>query len=909
MRKILLAAAALIATSAMAAGPIIWNGANSRDLTTDGLLTPRLTLPENAVVTSADQIIVRAPASITAPWTLTLPGDPGTADFVLTTNGSGVTEWQDATGLIIGPANTFAGFDAAGNITAVPGWNYDPANFDGVTVDNTIVPVTATSGTLNTYRTVVNPAATVTNTTWIQTQHEMNIGTGNGANMDDVVGMQVNVNSREDSDVDNLTLFQANADIGDNDAITVTNINGIQNSIDIDDQATVQGVVGITSNTNSAAGSQITGLTQVQIGGNIDTVTGGYAGVNITPNITAVNTVNGSFFGGTITTAGSNVTGFSSSPTVTNELTGSYSGFTNSPNLGETNGAQGFSDFAQVDDNQTNSYQSVVAAPTVTVANSYTSFSGAPSLGTIENGYGLSDGPNVTSVENYTSANLGGVFTTVTDNYKGVNIAPTATGDGTGSAVGLGINMGSVTGFTSGQVYAIQATGNADIQGRFNAFSAYTPVDGGGNPGSVHGLITAIGVPDNATIANADTIGVNTASLMSLGSNSTITSGPFGLGLAALAFPSVLTMETGASADYVHGALFALSLDPANTGGTIDQVNLARATAVPQGGTQTITELRGYFTNLPFGDPGTTSWGLYSEDFPQNFMEGNLRLGGTPGSSDTTAARLQVQGNALLQNASGSQPQLILSEDPDNGTNTMAIQAAATLGADFTLTFPVDDGASGQVLTTDGSGNLTWSNAATLPINLTTGVTGVLPIANGGTNKALTLAAGGLVWTDADSFEVGAAGTAQQWALSGGTGAPTFSNTTTTGKTIDGSADEVQLTVQGNGTQTSAIFVAETSAGTDLLTVNNATITATAPVTLSGSGGNVPFSCTRRTNACLSTTSCELDCSAGEIVVGGGCTVGGTVAINDSYPLDADTWRCVSAASANLDAVGICCSD
>lgn len=710
MRKLILSAAALLATTAMAAGPIIWNGANSRDLTANGLLTPRLTLPENSVVTSADQIIVRAPASITAPWTLTLPPDDGTANYVMITDGSGNTSWVDAQTVVQGSANTFAGYNATGDLTSVPGWTYDPSNFSGVVVDNIIVPVTGTSGTLNTYRTVVDPAATVTNTQWIQTQHEMNIGSGNGAAMDDVLGFQVNVNSREDSDVDTISLLQANADIGANDAITVTQVNGIQSSIDIDDQATVTNIVGITNNTNSDAGSQITSLTQTQIGGTIDTVTGGYAGINTTPTITAVNNVNGYFLGGTYTTVGSNFTGFSASPTVTNPMTSSYSGFTNAPNLGETNGAQAFSDFAQVDDNPTNSYQSMLSSPTVTAANAYTSFSSAPTLGTIENAYGLSDGPNVTSVENYTSANLGGNFALVTDNYKGINISPTAAGDGSGSAVGLNINMAGATNFSAGQVYAIQATGNADIQGRFNAFSAYTPVNGGGNPGSVHGLVSAIGVPDNATIANVDTMGVNTASLISLGSNSTITSGPFGLGITALAFPAVLTMETGASADYVNGAVFALSLDAANTGGTVDTVNLARATAIPQGGTQTITELRGYYTHLPFGDPGTTSWGLYSEDFPQNFMEGNLRLGGTPGSSDTTTARLQVQGNALLQNASGSQPQMILSEDPDNGTNATAIQAAATLASDYTLTLPADDGASGQVLATDGSGNTSWTD-------------------------------------------------------------------------------------------------------------------------------------------------------------------------------------------------------
>jgi hypothetical protein len=64
-------------------------------------------------------------------------------------------------------------------------------------------------------------------------------------------------------------------------------------------------------------------------------------------------------------------------------------------------------------------------------------------------------------------------------------------------------------------------------------------------------------------------------------------------------------------------------------------------------------------------------------------------------------------------------------------------------------------------------------------------------------------------------------GTAEQWLKSGGAGAPAWSNTVTTGKTIDGTADEVQLTVQGHSTQTNDILLVEKSDGTDLLNVTN----------------------------------------------------------------------------------------
>lgn len=113
------------------------------------------------------------------------------------------------------------------------------------------------------------------------------------------------------------------------------------------------------------------------------------------------------------------------------------------------------------------------------------------------------------------------------------------------------------------------------------------------------------------------------------------------------------------------------------------------------------------------------------------------------------------------------------------------------------------------------------SNVWSRLINLAGNITGVLPMANGGSNKALTAVNGGLVYSDADSMEITSAGTSQDWVLSGGAGAPTMSSTTTTAKTIDGSADAVQFTVQGHSTQTSNILLVEKSDGTDLLYVTN----------------------------------------------------------------------------------------
>jgi len=81
-------------------------------------------------------------------------------------------------------------------------------------------------------------------------------------------------------------------------------------------------------------------------------------------------------------------------------------------------------------------------------------------------------------------------------------------------------------------------------------------------------------------------------------------------------------------------------------------------------------------------------------------VTGNLTVDGTTSLQATTATQVDItgQGDLRLQDTSGGE--------------YVAIQAPATLSASYTLTLPIDDGTSGQALITDGSGNLSWSSAA-----------------------------------------------------------------------------------------------------------------------------------------------------------------------------------------------------
>ncbi|MEI9966629.1 MAG: hypothetical protein WDN67_03255 [Candidatus Moraniibacteriota bacterium] len=92
-------------------------------------------------------------------------------------------------------------------------------------------------------------------------------------------------------------------------------------------------------------------------------------------------------------------------------------------------------------------------------------------------------------------------------------------------------------------------------------------------------------------------------------------------------------------------------------------------------------------------------------------------------------------------------------------------------GSGYTLA-TLTDGTG--ITITEGSGTITIASTLGTSVDLTSEVTGVLPLANGGTNKNLTASNGAIVYSDADSFELSSVGTSGQALISGGAGAPTW---------------------------------------------------------------------------------------------------------------------------------------
>lgn len=331
--------------------------------------------------------------------------------------------------------------------------------------------------------------------------------------------------------------------------------------------------------------------------------------------------------------------------------------------MGASSYITGFYDTMDVN-TQVHGYQSVNLSPHLADVGNNTQATGINVNPTVDKLTGNAGYTGIGISGNYGSVGIG------TGGINGININPTITNFGSGnyyngiysSTLGItGAGTNKWAGYFEGDV---QINGDLTFSGalsigQLSAFGSATVADGGGNPQSVHSLIASINVPASATIANADTIGTNTAALINVGANSTVTTAGLGIGLVGLALPAVVETHTGSNTDYLGGAAFALNYVGSSTGGTINQGYGGMFVPIPNGITTT-NRWYGVWSRAPFGNVATDNWGIYVEDAEKNYIEGALKIGGSDTLSKShfdieTENTIAAKGGTQLE-TSGSKP-------------------------------------------------------------------------------------------------------------------------------------------------------------------------------------------------------------------------------------------------------------
>lgn len=168
-----------------------------------------------------------------------------------------------------------------------------------------------------------------------------------------------------------------------------------------------------------------------------------------------------------------------------------------------------------------------------------------------------------------------------------------------------------------------------------------------------------------------------------------------------------------------------------------------------------------------------------------------------------------------------SQGSLVLSNTAV-GAFATTIQSSNSASASWTLTLPTTAGTNNYVLTTNGSGTSSWSQ-----VSLTAGVTGVLPVANGGTGQSTNTVHGVLIGNSNNAINATTAGSSGQLLQSGGASAdPTW-----TTATFPSTATSTGTILRADGTNwgaTTTTYPATTTAGTILVSATANEITGSS---------------------------------------------------------------------------------
>jgi hypothetical protein len=280
-------------------------------------------------------------------------------------------------------------------------------------------------------------------------------------------------------------------------------------------------------------------------------------------------------------------------------------------------------------------------------------------------------------------------------NATGLPISTGVSGLGTGVATALAVNVGSAGApLVNGGVLGTPSSGTAT---NLTGLPISTGVSGLGT-----GVATALAV--NVGSAGAAVVNGGALGTPSGGTATNLTGLPLTTGVTGTL--PVANGGTGQTS-YTDGQLLIGN----STGNTLTKATLTAGTNV------TITNSAGAITIAASGGGGGSGDVVGPASSTDNAF---TRFDGTTGKlvQNSTGATLSDTGGATFTGSvdvagtSTAGSNIKLYEDTDNGTNYVSFKAPDTIATNVTWTLPAADGTSAQVLSTNGSGTLSWATAS-----------------------------------------------------------------------------------------------------------------------------------------------------------------------------------------------------
>lgn len=239
---------------------------------------------------------------------------------------------------------------------------------------------------------------------------------------------------------------------------------------------------------------------------------------------------------------------------------------------------------------------------------------------------------------------------------------------------------------------------------------------------------------------------------------------------------------------------------PIANGGTNSTTALSGSSIVVSNGTSIVQGAAGTSSTVLHGNASGAP--VYAAVSLTNDVSNVLPVasGGTNASNPLSGSSVMVSnGTSVIQGAAGTSTTLL-----HGNASGVPTYSAASLTADVSGILPIANGGTNSNTALSGSSiaisngtsivqgaagttaTVLHGNASGAPtygaVSLTNDTSGVLTLAKGGSEKGLTAAAGGVVYTDADSMEVSAAGATGEFLKSNGSSAPAFAKGNITAK-------------------------------------------------------------------------------------------------------------------------------